>query len=660
MRSCLILEYIILSKDSLYRFRWVFCQLEMLRHCLAPSLRHQLNQLPTSLDETYERVLKEIESTGQGRHARRLLHCLTVAMRPLQVEELAEVLTFDLDVAKGEIPRFHPEWRWEDQEQAVLSACSSLIAVVVGDNSRVIQFSHFSVKEYLTSDRLATATGDVSRYHIVSEAAHLILARACHGALLNLDGHFNKECDGTNDKGGDENIENIPLFKYAAEYWPFHALVGDVSSHLKDTMETIFDLNKPYFLAWIKMHDLHYFNEDYWDLGEDRLRPRLKPKPLYYAAMCGFYDLAQHLVVKYPEQVNDPGGNYASPLVAALSKNCFKVAELLLEHGAHAHVRGDPPLCRVIDFSDDARVGSVQLLLRHGAYVNAGRENLRMPLHFAARVGCPLVAQILLEHGADVHIRDNEGRIPLHHVSNSTTGQLEDKRTVVTRLLLEYGADVNALDNEHATPLHFASSHGRLEIAQLLLHHGAKADMENIHGQTVLHVVSQSEAFSHENPNLTRLFLRLGLDVNAGDKHQATPLHLSCYHWNFETALVLLDNGASVNAQNADGQTPLHRSSEGSKYPLHDDPRVANLILERGGDVNARDKDLATPLHLASNQSKLDTAQVLLDHGADSNAQDVKGRTPLHQVLLSLSMHVIRKTYHLLIVLFGTFFTCHK
>ena len=82
----------------------------MLRHCLAPSLRHQLNELPTSLDETYERVLKKIESTGQGRHARRLLHCLAAAMRPLQVEELAEVLTFDLDVAEGEIPKFHPEW----------------------------------------------------------------------------------------------------------------------------------------------------------------------------------------------------------------------------------------------------------------------------------------------------------------------------------------------------------------------------------------------------------------------------------------------------------------------------------------------------------------------------------------------------------------------
>ncbi|KAH8999670.1 hypothetical protein EDB86DRAFT_3242665, partial [Lactarius hatsudake] len=89
-----------LSEKADGMFRWVFCQLEVLRHCLAPSLRRQLNELPKSLDETYERVLKEIESTNQGHHACRLLHCLAVALRLLRVEELAEVLAFDPDVER--------------------------------------------------------------------------------------------------------------------------------------------------------------------------------------------------------------------------------------------------------------------------------------------------------------------------------------------------------------------------------------------------------------------------------------------------------------------------------------------------------------------------------------------------------------------------------
>ena len=61
--------------------------------------------------------------------ARRVLQCLVVAIRPLRVVELAEVLAFDFNDAEG-IPRLNSDWRWEDQEQALLIACSSLIAIV--------------------------------------------------------------------------------------------------------------------------------------------------------------------------------------------------------------------------------------------------------------------------------------------------------------------------------------------------------------------------------------------------------------------------------------------------------------------------------------------------------------------------------------------------
>jgi hypothetical protein len=107
----------------LNRFRWVFCQLKVLRDCLPPSVRCTLDELPESLDETYERVLKEIKKPNRG-HARRLLSCLVAAVRPLRVKELAEVLAVDYEDEEG-IPRLNPNWRWEDQEQAILTSCSS-------------------------------------------------------------------------------------------------------------------------------------------------------------------------------------------------------------------------------------------------------------------------------------------------------------------------------------------------------------------------------------------------------------------------------------------------------------------------------------------------------------------------------------------------------
>src|SRR6201996_4320408 len=206
----------------LYRFRWVYCQLETLRHCFPPNLRQLLNELPESLDETYERILRGINK-AQNEDARRLLQCLTVAARPLRVEELAELLAFDFQTTRdGEIPTLREDWRWNDEEQAVLSTCSSLIAVVRNGRSRVVQFSHFSVKEYLTSPRLAQSRGDVSQFHITLETAHTILAQACLGTLLQLDGH--------SDNNGSKDF---PLVKYAAQHWVEHAQFESVSSRVQ-------------------------------------------------------------------------------------------------------------------------------------------------------------------------------------------------------------------------------------------------------------------------------------------------------------------------------------------------------------------------------------------------------------------------------------------
>ena len=59
-----------------------------------------LDELPDSLDETYSRILREIKRSSRDR-VKRLLQCLTVAIRPLRVEELAELLAYDFDAAEG-------------------------------------------------------------------------------------------------------------------------------------------------------------------------------------------------------------------------------------------------------------------------------------------------------------------------------------------------------------------------------------------------------------------------------------------------------------------------------------------------------------------------------------------------------------------------------
>ena len=72
----------------------------MLRHCFPPSPRHALGELPKSLDETYGRILKNINQATRP-YAHRLFQCLAVAARPLRLGELAEVLAFDFEDAPG-------------------------------------------------------------------------------------------------------------------------------------------------------------------------------------------------------------------------------------------------------------------------------------------------------------------------------------------------------------------------------------------------------------------------------------------------------------------------------------------------------------------------------------------------------------------------------
>jgi hypothetical protein len=174
----------------------------------------------------------------------------------------------------------------------VLSACSTLVAIVDASGSKIVQFSHFSVKEYLTSSRLANSTL-VSYYHIRLHAAHTFLARACLCILLQLD-----------DRIDTNRIKDFPLVTYAAEHWIEHAQFEDVLSFIRDGMECLFDKGKPHFAAWIWVHDMNIP----WRAHMSSTHPeRPETAPLYYAALCGFRDLVECLSSKHPEDAKARG-----------------------------------------------------------------------------------------------------------------------------------------------------------------------------------------------------------------------------------------------------------------------------------------------------------------------------------------------------------------
>ena len=427
----------------------MFCQLELLRQCFPPSVRRILGELPDSLDETYERILREIRKPNQG-HAHRLLQCLVVAVRPLKVKELAEVLAFDFNT--GGMPKLDPAWRWEDQEEAVMSACSSLVAIVKDGDSQVVQFSHFSVKEFLTADRLAEPIRDITRYHIQLEAAHTIFAQACLGVLLRLD-----------DRVDLERIDKFPLALYAAQYWPTHARVANALSCIKDGMECLFDAEKQHFSIWLWI----YNDDGRYNISLPTTRPE-KPKavPLYHAARFGFRDLAEHLIAKHPEHVNSRGGEEVTPMHAAASAGHTNILLLLTEHGADVNDRGLGGETALHGASGNARLEAGQFLLDSGADINAVGYDNYTPLSHAAYEGHVESARMLLERGAVIDAPDSAGWTPLHWAAYKG-------RTQVVRLLLEHGADVNARDESGRTPSQSGSHYP--EIVELLSVYGTES-----------------------------------------------------------------------------------------------------------------------------------------------------------------------------------------
>ena len=497
-----------------------------------------MDDLPKSLDETYDRILLGIASELQE-IAKRLLQCLAISIRPLHVEELADILAIQFNPRT--LPNYKVDWRPEDSEEAVIFACSSLITIVDLDGSRVVQFSHYSVKEYLTSERLANAEKHLSYYHILPRSAHVVIAQASLSVLLALDGQVDKE-----------SIRKFPLANYAAQYWVDHARFEDVSSSIEDSMICLFDPAKPHFSTWVWIHDIDYPLRPIM-LGRHPTSP--ETVPLYYATLCGFRDLVKHLIVTCPEHINATGGYYSTPLHAAVAKGNGGVTMLLLNHGADVAALDKykrSPLDRASARAEIAS-GIMELLLDHHADVDTNDAFGTTSLYRASLKGELDVARILLRHGAAVDFRDTNGCTSLY--VSSYNGHVD-----VVRLLLQNGAVVDSSNNDGWTPLKSASRNGYSDIVRLLLQTGAIVDSCDNEGWTSLTLASEGGHL-----DVVHLLLQSGAAMELRNKWGATPLLIASQNRHLDVVHLLPQSGANVDSRHNVLPTP---SSGASQYCL--------------------------------------------------------------------------------------------
>lgn len=102
----------------------------------------------------------------------------------------------------------------------------------------------------------------------------------------------------------------------------------------------------------------------------------------------------------------------------------------------------------------------------------------RTALHYAAERDA-LTVEILLQHGADINARDGNLDTPLHWAAFKNNLEC-------VKLLLQNGADVDAQDFNLDTPLSWSSRKGHLLVIKILLEYNASVDLKNLHGDTPL------------------------------------------------------------------------------------------------------------------------------------------------------------------------------
>jgi tankyrase len=254
------------------------------------------------------------------------------------------------------------------------------------------------------------------------------------------------------------------------------------------------------------------------------------------------------------------------------------------------------------------------------------------PLHFAAGYNRIEVVQFLLEQGADVHAKDKGGLVPLHNACSY--GHYE-----VTELLVQYGADVNVADLWKFTPLHEAAAKGKFDICKLLIKHGADTERKNRDGATPMQLTRESDddvqdllrgdvaflehAKKGDLEKVRKLLTAENVNCRDITGRNSTPLHLAAGYNNLEVAAYLLEQGASVNAQDKGGLIPLHNASSYGHL------EIASLLIEHGANVMSADRWGFTPLHEAAQKGRTQLCALLVSHGADPRLQNQESQTPL-------------------------------
>ena len=296
---------------------------------------------------------------------------------------------------------------------------------------------------------------------------------------------------------------------------------------------------------------------------------------------------AVELVLNDGLDINTPALCNRTPLLWASLSSSGEFIETLIDLGADVNAqRTDDKVTPLILSASWNNFMAVYLLLDHEADSNIARADGNSPLHIAVSNGFFHITRLLIKKGSNVNLQNKEGRTPLFL-------GVKNKQKHLIKLLIENEADVTIGYQENSTDrIYLVRGKGRGRAAWqyvLVKKHllglflkrtnggsldgadfGAvlrsgwgkdppegtidqileECDFKEIPGVTVLHIASKE----NNEPEIIDLLVKSGANVNAQDAEGFTPLHIAAIHGNLKIVKKLVDLEADVNIVTTDGK----------------------------------------------------------------------------------------------------------
>lgn len=256
-----------------------------------------------------------------------------------------------------------------------------------------------------------------------------------------------------------------------------------------------------------------------------------------------------------------------------------------------------------------------------------GRDSFAIPLFAAAESGVAECIRLLLAHGADLHERDARGQTALMHAASPAAAEA----------LISAGSDPNARtprgEDVLSTILGGASctaglcGPGRFDVARVLLAHGAILDQS---GTRFENTRLYDAAFRHQADTVSFL-LSIGRDAAETDARGQTALHAICWQGEYsdpdmnvcceQIIRALVSSGASVDARDSSGNTPLHEATDGD----WGNQTAVRVLLELGAQPDPQNSAGQTPLMDAASRGEIECVRLLLAAGANPDTRNQDG-----------------------------------